>query len=302
MSNISAEPRLVALQEFIEEALVTDDDPPEKASAATLMYHAGGSPQEIRAIRFGARNWEAKKVAETLYRAAKNHASGISGAIQQYEVLVFYNKPEPERHFPIIIDGDLGLKKGSLGTEGPTPTGQTMMMQRHTEAAMRLLAQMSQEMVQATSVLMNSANESLKQLREHNATLMKENHDAVQLAKTVILDAATKEQERALELRKFDRSTVEREHVLRMLPALVNQISGQEIFPQSLEDTTIIETIEKSLTGEQIRKLAEIVGGEAMALIAPRLMKAQEKREAAEKAKRLTENAGASSTGNGQAS
>jgi hypothetical protein len=302
MGIIETDARLLALTEFVTEALVTDDDPPRKASAVSLMYHAGGAPQEIRSIRFGSRKWDAKTVATTIYRHAKNHAGGIRGTVQQYEVLVAYDdNPEPERRFPMVLDGDMGLAKGSIGTEGPTLTGQTQMLQRHTEASMRLVSQMAQETVFACSTLMNSTNDTLKQLREHNATLMKENHDAIMLAKDVILKEAVNTQARELELRKFDRASVEREQILKMLPALVNQITGQEIFPQSVEDTNIIETLEAKLTGEQIKKVADIIGGEAMAVIAPRLLKAADKREAAEK-KKLTEKAGPNANGTGRAS
>ncbi len=251
------------LDSWIHEALndLTQDGP---CWMITLAHMRGTSPEEIVNIKFGAKAWTAKELADIFRHKAEGYAQDLSGP-QTFCMYAFYNKStEHGAKHPFIIRGQEDL--GGLGTESPDTRGLIQQGMRHTEIALGM-ALRHQKDVNDQMVSM------FKILGEQNATLMKENVDAMSVVKEIMLAQATENREAEVGLLEYKRKTEERAKLLGLAPALANQIFGREIFPQSKADTAIIESLTESLDEEQITALMALLKPEQAALLAPRMEK-----------------------------
>ncbi len=269
------------LRQFITECLLVSDKQDlygvKKCTGFSLLHMRGGQEVELKTIKIGSRQWEPKDLAELFESTAETFAGGVPGT-QQFQVVAFYDDNErPQSFYPFRKTCD--PEHDGITTEPPTPTGQLSQFMRHLEAKERMTSQYT---VSIFSIL----ERTVKVQADRIASLEKEQFDAVDLAKEMILKSAAQSHDREMELLKAKQSAGDREKVLALLPAVVNRVTGKEIFPQATADTALFENLAGSLTEKQVQQLSSILTPEQWGLVAARLVDAVDKKVAKEEAEK----------------
>lgn len=269
------------LRQFITECLLVSDKQDlygvKKCTGFSLVHMRGGQEVELKTIKIGSRQWEPKDLAELFESTAETFAGGVPGT-QQFQVMAFYDDNErPQSFYPFRKTCD--PEHDGITTEPPTPTGQLSQFMRHLEAKERMTSQYT---VSIFSIL----ERTVKSQADRIAMLEKEQFDAVDLAKEMILKSAAQSHDREMELLKAKQSAGDREKVLALLPAVVNRVTGKEIFPQATADTALFENLAGSLTEKQVQQLSSILTPEQWGLVAARLVDAVDKKVAKEEAEK----------------
>src|SRR5574343_109928 len=269
------------LRQFITECLLVSDKQDlygvKKCTGFSLVHMRGGQEVELKTIKIGSRQWEPKDLAELFESTAETFAGGVPGT-QQFQVMAFYDDNErPQSFYPFRKTCD--PEHDGITTEPPTPTGQLSQFMRHLEAKERMTSQYT---VSIFSIL----ERTVKTQADRIAALEKEQFDAVDLAKEMILKSVAQNHDREMELLKAKQSAGDREQVLALLPAVVNRVTGKEIFPQATADTALFENLAGSLTEKQVQQLSSILTPEQWGLVAARLVDAVDKKVAKEEAEK----------------
>jgi len=251
------------LESWVSEAL-SDPNQDGPCWMMNLSHMRGTSPEEIVSLKLTGRQWVPRELAGLLMRKAEGYAQDLQGP-QTFCLFAFYNKStEYGAKHPFVVRGQEDF--GGLGTESPDGKGVLQQGMRHTEIALGMALRHQKEVNDQMLTM-------FKLIGEQNATLLKENIDAMSVAKEIMMSQATEDAQQAMALAEYKRKTDERAKVMELLPPMANQLFGREIFPQSLADTTLIENITKSLTEEQLAQLMSILKPEQAALLAPRMEK-----------------------------
>jgi hypothetical protein len=251
-----------ALESWIHEAL-TDADKEKPCSAFRLVHMVGSGEREVHIPRLGSKQWLARDLAQLFRHKAESFCQEIAG-VQTFCLLAYYEKDEPEARHPFLINGDNDLH--GLSTEGPDEKGLRMQGMRHLEA----LTQLNHRSIAHAIDTLANLNQSL--MRE-NLEVRRENREGFTLVKELLAAQALNRHEFKMKELEFERSTEERKKWLDFAPSLVNTILGSEVFPQSTEDTSLLESIADSLSEEDLMKLSSVLKPEVLGPIAARFEK-----------------------------
>jgi hypothetical protein len=260
------------LEQWIEEAL-NDPDKEGACTGMSLMHMVGSRREEVHAVALGnaeqaangasVRARDSKKLARLFEDKAESYSGSLSG-VQMFCLLAFYGgRNEHQALHPFTLAGASDF--GGLQTEGPNSTGLTAQAMRHAEVTLATTLKQS-------ALIIESYERLTRQLTDRVTGLTRENYDSLDLVKQVILERASANHELKMKELEFARSSNERAKLLEAAPALVNTITGREVFPQSSVDTAIIQSIATRLTPDMIAKLAGIFPAEVWAPIATRLI------------------------------
>lgn len=288
MTTMKNNPGQIALIGWIREVMADQHDG-KFCSAIACTHKEGNQDTEVYSVKFSDdKTWDAKDLAELFSRKAESHVAEIPGT-QLFFLYAFYGdggEPKGRRAFRI---NNNDVEFGYGGTEPPTPQGGLMQSMRHSENAYQFS-------MRHTQYLMDKQYGMIEMLVRQNTVLMRENVDALQVAKLTLLERAQFEAERMKEEGKKQMGL----EFLKLLPPLVNKALGREVFPQSTADTKLIETVISKLGENDMEKLAGILPPELMGLIAARGAQYFEEKN---RARALAESAVLSKkqVGNGQA-
>jgi hypothetical protein len=273
------------LDSWIREAL-TDQDKEGECGAIALMHVSQGGDKEVHTVRFGAKQHDPSALGKLFRHKAEGYGSELTG-VQQFCLCAFYKDPggqlrsEPEARHPFQINGELDY--GGLATEGPNAAGLVSQAMRHNEV-------LAQTYVRGNSNVIDAQNTLIIQQNAIIGQLLQENHSALEVVKSVMVERMQDDHKFRMEQLQFQRSSGEREKWLKMLPAVVNGFFGREVLPIAAEDTAIVETMATQLTEGQLKALSTQLPPELWGLIAQRMERfLREKREAAERTEALGE-------------
>ena len=256
--------RRQTLDQWCAEAFV-DEDKDGPCTAISLVHMTGTSENEIHTVKLdGSRKMTAKQLGDLFRHKAESYAEELPG-VQTFSLIAFYsNRNEPQARKPFTVGGATEFQ-GGLATEGPTGSGMAQQAMRHCEAMVQLA-------FRQTSMLFASSQETITALTAQNARLMSENRDALDIVKTLVLDRATGIHEHRMEALKYERSSEERRKLFGMAPALINNLTGRQLFPESSEDTALVEALCDSLDENALRRLlaADIVPKPLLGMLATR--------------------------------
>jgi len=272
--------RRPTLQQFIAECLLVDEKQDlygvKKCTGFALVHERGGAQHELKTIRIGARAWDPKELADILESTAETFAGGVPG-VQQFQVLAFFDdQGQPQSFYPFRKSGG-DIDHGGLATEPPTTSGLMQQLMRLFEANTRITHQYS-------SAVFATMERAINKLDDRCARLEQEQHDTIELAKELVFQKASNEHGFAIARIEAEQKANDRATVMRLLPPVVNRITGKEIFPQASADSAIIDQMAESLTQQQIQQLAGILTKEQWGLLADRLVQSLERKAAREKA------------------
>lgn len=263
------------LDQWIRDALV-DPDKEGRCTSMALVHISGpnAAEKEIHTIRFGPKPHEPRELAALFRGKAESYAAETTG-VQTFCVLAFYdNRSEPQARKPLMVHGENDY--GGLATEPPTKEGQTMQGMRHMEAVIQLA-------FRQTQMLFDASNQTTKALLDQNRQLMQENRDSFEIVKELMIKQIEGQHQHEMQALQYQRTSAERAKWIGMAPALVNSLTGKNIFPQNAGDTALIETMMDSLDEQTIQQLSTLIKPEVWAPLAARMAERfRQRREAAE--------------------
>jgi len=230
------------LEGWLAERIDDPDRLPAKLSAIMLFHMQGPSGRvEVHTVKIGrfANDVNAKKIADILQDMADTHAQDLQG-MQMFEVQAFYgdSTTNPAR-FPMRVYNNPG-ETNHLATEPPTREGQTMQEMRWKEAFFAQVWRRQQAMDE-------TAIRREEVMGTQVARLQHELNDAYAIMRDMFIQTRKDDHQMAMTQLTYERDTAERKKLLGMAPALVNTITGREVFPQETADTAIIESIAEAL-------------------------------------------------------
>ncbi len=261
-------------------------------SALLLVHHEGqGSLREVQALKSGGAKWgDASVMADVFDAVATRHARGLIGE-QQFELQATYGGGgRVKRTLPFGKAGRLmfGSIPGGLSTEPPTMVGQSQQGMRLAELVVQGFLAKWNGITDTQAALIDRVFRRLGDLERENRELF------VVLRQELIRTVQLAHEQRMKEL-EFARSTEERRKLIKIMPAFVNAVTGSEIFPQSTEDTALVETLADNVTPDQLKMFTAVLkdrSPEMAALLTNRFNEVQKKRAAeAEEIRRMTKEA-----------
>jgi hypothetical protein len=274
-----------SIAKWIDEAL-TDRDKDGPISAIALVHMVGQQRQELHTIKMGATgNYTGEALEKILKGKAETYAQDLDG-VQTFALLAFYGGTDtPQAILPFKVLADVNPGTAGLATEPPTAEGRVQQQMRWNDTLLSQVYARQAAMDNHAIRMMEQQNVMLQRSQAMLDKVMADNMEGFTIIKELLNERAIGQHNHAMEQLKYQRNTQEREKILKFAPVLINTILGKEIFPQSMADTALIESIAENLDESMIGKLAEVgLPQELMGPLAARVMKAmedKEKREAA---------------------
>lgn len=240
----------VTLETWITEVLsdqekedtTTGEVRPCTAIVALHLKGNGPGTDEVDAIRLAGKSWEPQNLAKRIQRKIETYAQNLGG-LQQFVVQAFYGQSEPEaKHHVRCIDGELSAGD-EFHTEGPTEKGILGQMMRHVE--------------HKDQIIMAFFRGTMGQWADERHKLQSEVNDAYAIVRELMMKQADNSHAYAMQQLQFQRTTDERKALMGMAPALVNGLTGRDIFPKADQDSAIIDAFARRVRPEQLQQLVD---------------------------------------------
>lgn len=258
------------LDKWIQEAL-SDPDKEGEVSMMMLVHQVGQQEREIHTTKFAAsRKWKAEDLAKMFMGKAETHAQDLPG-YQTFCLKVFYGGRTQEE--AVLPFGVRGKSEYDGATEPPTTEGRTMQAMRHSEALFGQTYRRQQQQDDYAIRLLEVQNRML-------VTAMQENRDMFGIFKEVMLQQATNQHQHRMEEMQYQRANEDRKKLFQYLPLLANTIMGREVFPQSAEDTVLVESVLDNLTSDEAQAISGMLKPELQGPFMNRIEKHMKKRDA----------------------
>lgn len=273
-----ANDKKVSLAEWIGDALV-DPDKTGKCIQLTLAHMVGGphsvQRDEIHSTKLNVsgKAYNAKELAHLFNTRSKTYAQDLPGT-QTFLLMAFYEgSDEPQAKLPFTVEPKVN-GESSLMTEPPTKEGQIQQGMRWTE---NILAQVYNRQARMDE-------HSLQIHREDRLTianLAEENRELFSIFKEMMMKSVTDDREFQMKHAEYQRATQERKKLLDYIPPVVNTLTQREIFPQSTEDTALIEAIAEAVPTEKIQMMAAmgVIKAEMVGPLMDRFRRYEEKKQ-----------------------
>lgn len=269
-----------SLAKIIDEALV-DPEKDGRISAISLVHMVGQQRQEVYTIKIGATsNLDGAALEKLLKGKAETHAQDMD-TVQSFCLLFFYGGKNTEQGIQLFkVLPTVNPETAGLSTEAPTAEGRMQQKMRWDDALQMQVYRRQQTMDDHSIRMLEQQDKMLMRSQSMLEKVMADNMEAFTIVKELLNERAMGQHNHAMEQAKFHRETEERQKLLKFAPVLINTILGKEIFPQSVADTALIETLAENVDENMIAKLAEVgIPQELMGPLAARVMKAMDDKE-----------------------
>jgi hypothetical protein len=274
------------LEKWIEDAM-RDGDKQGKLSCLQLVVRVGMADRELHVKRFEpSDDCSPHVLAEMFHGKAMAYAQGIEGRQQFCLNAMYGGRAEVEAMHPFRVNPPADPNAG-YATEEATLTGRTMQAMRHGEdmhaaskGFLQVVFNRQNQMDARSDERERLAMERERIFSQSIQALIQENLQAVEIVKKMTLMQMEADHRRAMELEEYRRKTTERAGWMKMAPPLANQLLGKEIFPQSVEDTAIVEGIADVFLAnpEYLKMLEGVFPPEKLAPIVSRISRIQAER------------------------
>lgn len=248
--------RKTTLEQVIRE-MMQDPDKEGPCTMLSLVHLQGASANEdeVHTVKLGkgGKEWKPDALAKLFMGKAEVHCQDMTG-LQAYRLLAFYSgsdEAQAKHRFTVAGRGneDHGV------TEPPTKEGRMMQDMRITEGIVKVALQSHTQIIQMLT-------ERLEKSEDRNVT-------AFELAEKVLLS----KYEQEIKLQRAQMWNKLAEKSVALLPAMANQLTGREVFPQNTQDTAIIDAICEHIKPEQIQMLSSLFPPELAGILMARLRK-----------------------------
>jgi hypothetical protein len=254
------------------------EDGKRPCSRLDLVHVQGEVPREVYFMNLGAGQQDPQKVAELFYDIAQRHVEELVG-VHTFNMRAFYGAATFERHivFLVNVTKDQGAQ---LSTENPDERGQIQARMRREEMLI--------QQVYAKQAHLDAVHARAIEQAHRNEFELRGQINEMQ---TVMFDMMGRwvTQNNAHEMAKaqYERETRLMDRGMKLIPSAVNAVAGTEVFPQSDEDTALIELLAERFA-DKAEQLPMILGGmgvpkEGIALMVNRVHKFIRDKEEEEK-------------------
>lgn len=237
--------------------MLSDVEQEGTLSGVILMHYDGNhNERDVHSMKAGGAKWgDAEKMAELFFQMASRHARGLIGAQQFQLQAVFGGADRATRVLPFGLPGQLqfGAIPGGLATEPPTTTGQASQ-------GMRLAELVTQGMIAQIHPTFNVQASLIDRLMRRQAELEAENRELFLALREELRRTVVQAHEIRMKELQYIRNTEAMRRALKLLPAFLNGIMSKQIFPESVEDQALIETLCENLSEDDIKLLATGLG------------------------------------------
>ncbi len=276
------------LEKWIADAITDPDKDGRKLTQITLVHMQGGHQQvELHTFKFKlAMEVTPTDLANMFRGKAETYSQDLDGR-QMFQLLAYYNQKEPEARHPFVIAAKaIDMSTAGLMTEPPDATGQAMQNMRHKENAHTSIQGLIGQVYARQQAMDNHAVRMVEQQAAIINQLTAENFNNFGMIKDLIFQLADNGHKYKMEEVKAEQAAKTRSQLLGLVPALTNSLTGREVFPQSTEDTAIIEAVVDNVSEEQIQTLMSLgLPDVILGPLANRIAKAMAKRREAEEAR-----------------
>ncbi len=269
-----------SLAKWIDEALV-DKEKDAPCSALSLVHMVGQTRQEIHSIKIAPTGSYDGKTLEGVFRGKAEAYSQDLQTVQMFALLAFYGKNTEESVQPFSCMPAHNPETMGLSTEAPTVEGRTQQAMRWADAQQTQVYRRQQTMDDFSIRMLEQQGRMVDRQGQMLERVMHDNMEAFTIVKDLLMQLSDKREGAAMARAEYERSTQERQKLMDVAPLLINQITGREVFPQSKEDTILVETLAQHVTPEHVEMLAALgLPPELLGPLASRFKRAIEEREA----------------------
>ena len=193
-------------------------------------------------------------IAETIYGRAESDAEGLPSR-QSYMLYAFYEgcNNHASRRKPIQVNGRIVNELGDHSTEPATGEGRMMQRMRHDEGYSQVLvhgnAAIVQQSINFGTVM---AERALKSEERYGEMFLK--------MQQILMDVTLAREKQDMERLQYERNSKMIEQGLKLLPAILNTVTGKEIVPVATQDTAIVEALAEAMDEETTQKVLTAVG------------------------------------------
>jgi hypothetical protein len=272
------------LHSWIAEA-ISDSEKEAACSALACVYRKNeGGTREVYSVKLTGKTWDAKSLAELFQGKAEAYAQDFPG-ISTFEIQAFYGTNEAQAiHTFVVVDGEVQAEgRGRNVRESADGQGLIAQAMRHVERTHDSLLKICETMA-VTTVQRET------RWADREAKLQEEITDCYTIIRDMMMKQNEVEHNKELERMKMLQNIVERKKLLEIAPALANTISGREIFPQSVVDTSIVESFAKKVNPQMLDQLTKlgVIDNELAGVLAARFAQIAERaKKEAEELKRI---------------
>jgi hypothetical protein len=268
------------LDKWILECL-TDSDKDTALTNLTLFHMRGTLPIELHTwtAKQGVEA-DAKKLADLFLDKAQTYAQDLDGT-QTFNLCAFYGKSVPEAQMPFKVTVEADMNSSGLSTEEPTERGRT-------QQSMRWAENLQAQVYRRQQVMDDHAIRMIEQQSRMIDSLQADRFSAADMIVQMMMREADNRHKLEMERLAFERSSQERKALIGLAPALVNSLTGKDVFPQSSADSALIDSIAENLTEEHVQKLMELDLPAALSgPLMTRVLEARQKKAREEERRRL---------------
>lgn len=251
----------ITLDKWIAEVL-NDPHKDGHCSSISCIHKEGMGEREVFTMKFekGAK-LDTVELAELFRRKAEIHVQDIPNSHLFYLKARYGGRSESEAQIPFRINGGSELAHGE--TEPPTPEGRASQSMRQSEFGFQFWAKQIIEVFRMNNERMTADSNTINAIQG-------ENRDMVSIFKELIFQQAQNNHSHKMEELKYLRESQFYGQMAKLGPALVNTMTGKEVFPQSTADSALIEGLLDQLTEEQVKAMQGFLPPQVMGLLMAR--------------------------------
>jgi hypothetical protein len=263
-----------SLADWVEECLsnpeMLEADPPKKLVMLSVVHVQGGGELELKSIRLNqTKTYDAKDLAETIESTAYHYGQDLHG-VQLFKAYAFHGDSKtPTAIMPFRTTPPAA--EGGLMTEPPNAEGMKMQEMRWKDNWLSQVFRQQQilndQSIRMIDMLGNQVSKNTHEL-----------HDAYSIVREMMIKDVELSHDKRMKELEFQRSTDERAKMMKAAPALINRITGREIFPQATEDTALVEMLAENITEDQVKMVSMALPAEVSGLLMARFKAALERK------------------------
>jgi hypothetical protein len=244
--------RYKTLEQWVRETLSESRENPTDGkegacTALALLYmQPTGGNKELDVIRLTGKTWNPKDIADRFRGKAETYAQDLGGQ-QSFQVQGFFGSREPQAFHPFrVVDGEVAHGGENRNVkEGPDAQGLVAFTMRHLERTQESFMALAQGFVARAD-----AREERMAIREEKSR--EELNDAYSIVREMIMNTKKAEFDMEIAKLKYARDSANQASMLQQAPALINTISGQEVFPISVADKNLVDSLCERVSPEQV--------------------------------------------------
>lgn len=275
---------------------MTDEDKDGALTMLALRHMVNGIPGKVlHAVTFGkaGKSYQPDQLARTFIGIADTYAADQPG-FQMYQLEAIYNdRPDPQAYLPFRRNGAIDE---TATTEPPDEKGMRSQMMRWNDNVLSLTFQRNRIQDETMLRMLETQNRMIEMLGGRLHEVTHENVEAFNVVRSMLEERVLNQHEyRMKELEAENRGKLQVK-IAGMVPPLVNQLTGREVFPQVAEDTAILEMVAESLDPDKLPGLLTALNlddkPELVSMLMSRFSKAVEKKQQEKQNRMLAQRAG----------